>query len=203
MRDGLAMAYDVIMHPNSAFATLRDNDRRYFPMSVAVLLLSSIQYASFVSLTPAMTAQEQVMRVAAGFGLTVLGFATTAGIIYLIGRVLGGNKSWRKVFTAIFYTGIIWVPASAFASLLPSLLPVLPSAGLHAMVGAAVFSLGVWVVIVHVKLIKVLNGFGTAKAFGILVLSGIAHVVWIIPVILLYLWVSPPFELPLMQTLPQ
>ena len=203
MRDGLAMAYQVIMHPNSAFAALRDNDHRYFPLSIAVVLLSSIQYAAFASLMPGIDAQGQIVYVVASFGQAILQIVIIAGTFYLIGRAFGGNKNWRKVCTVIFYTAIILVPTSALVSLLsslpPSLLPAFSSVGLHVMMGIPVF---VWVVIIHVKTIKVLNGFGTAKAFGILILSGMAQMIWIIPVVLLYLWTTP-LALPIMQTLLQ
>lgn len=201
VRDGLAMAYQVIVRPNSAFAALRDHDRRYFPLSIAVLLLSSIQYAGFASLAPAMNVQEQITSAASGFGLTILGMATTASIIYLVGRALGGNKNWRAVFTAIFYTGIIWVPVSALGSLLSPLLSDATSVGLQAMAAIMMAAALAWMVIILVKAIKVLNGFGTAKAFGIMILSGIAQMIWIVPVVLFYLWTAP-LGMPDWQTLP-
>lgn len=41
------MAYQVIRRPNSAFAALRDDDRRYFLPAVVVILLASAAYSIF------------------------------------------------------------------------------------------------------------------------------------------------------------
>lgn len=190
MLDKLEMASQVIMHPNSALAALRDDGHRYFRPSIAVMLLTSIVGVGLGSTIPAIAGQ-QTMNAVAIFGLTILGVVANAGTIYLIGRVLGGNKSWRKVLTVLFYVNIVEIPAAAVLSTSS----ILPPGLLSLVMVAAVFA---WVVIIYVKAVKVLNGFSTARAFGILVLSGIAQVAWIIPVALLYLW-TVRFELPVMQ----
>ena len=174
MLNELAMAFQVMIHPNQAFATLRDNDHRYFLPSIAVMLLVSAAYAGLDSATPA---------IVAGFGLTILGIVATACTIYLIGKTLGGNRSWRKVFTVIFYIEVIGIPMVA-ASLLLSLLPI----SLQGAAFAMLIAVSIWAVIIGIKAIKVLNGFSTAKAFGILMLSTLIQLIWIIPIRLLYLW---------------
>lgn len=196
MLEELEMAFQVIMRPNSAFAALRDDDRRYFRPSIVVMLLTSIVGVGLGSAIPAIAGQ-QIVNVAVAFGLTVLGVVANAGTIYLIGRALGGNKNWRKVLTVLFYVNIVGIP-SATVSSASSLLPP----GLQGVAFVMVAAILAWVVIINVKAVKVLNGFGTAKAFGILILSGIVQLVWIIPAVLLYLW-TIRFELPIMQTLLQ
>ena len=178
MLDELAMAFQVMIRPNQAFATLRDNDHRYFLPSIAVMLLVSVAYAGLDLGTLAITA--------AGFGLTILGIVASAGTIYLIGKALGGNKSWRKVFTVVFYIEAVAIPL-AVASFLLSFLPISLQGAAFAMLIAVL----VWAFIIGIKAIKVLNGFGTAKAFGILVLSALIQLSWIIPIRLLYLWPFP------------
>lgn len=178
MLDELAMAFQVIVRPNQAFATLRDNDHRYFMPSIAVMLLASVAYAGLGSASHAIAAAD--------FGLNILSIVAGAGTIYLIGKALGGNKSWRKVFTAIFYievVSILLVAASALSFLLPF--------SLQGAYYAIMIAVLVWAVIIGIKAIKVLNGFGTAKAFGILILSVLIQLIWIIPIRLLYLW---PFQ---------
>ena len=186
MLDELAMVFQVIRRPNSAFAALRDNDRRYFQSSIVVVLLISIASVGLGLATPEIAGQP-TMDVATSFGLAVLGNVAIAGTIYIIGRAFGGNKSWKKVLTVILYAEVIWIPAAA-TSLLSSLLSSHPSLGLQTMVGTVVLAAFVWAIIISVKAVKVLNGFGTAKAFGILILTCIIQLIWIIPILLLYLW---------------
>ena len=184
MLNELAMVYQVVMRPNSTFATFRDNDRRYFLPSIVVMLLASIVYTGLDLATPEFAGQQTGVVVTIP-GSAIWGSVIAAGTIYLIGRVLGGNKSWRKVFTVIFYAEIIWVPM-AVTSLLLSLSSSLPSLSLQAVVGTVALAAGVWGIIIIVKAVKVLNGFGTAKAFGILMLSVIVHLIWVVPIVLLY-----------------
>ena len=181
MLDELAMAYQVVRRPNSAFAALRDDDHRYFLPSIVVMLLATIVYIGFDLATP--EARQQIDYVL--LGLAPLGSVIGAGTIYVIGRGLGGNKSWRKTLTVIFYAeaiSILVVAASLPFYLLSSLLPT----SLLGVVGAVALAAAAWGVIVLVKAVKVLNGFGTAKAFGILILSVIVHLIWVIPIVLFY-----------------
>lgn len=194
MLDELAMAYQVIMRPNSTFATLRDDDRRYFQPSIVLMLLLSVAYAGFGLATPAI-AGEQAAYAASSFGLAILGIVASAGTTYLLGRAFGGNKSWRKVFTVIFYMEIVEIPVAAVSAL-----SSLQSPSLEGVVFGLVIAVLVWAIIVNVKAIKVLNGFGTAKAFGIGVLSGIIQLIWLIPVALLLYLPIILSELPNMQT---
>lgn len=194
MLDELAMAYQVIMRPNSTFATLRDDDRRYFQPAIVLMLLLSVAYAGLGLATPAIAGQ-QTTYAAASFGLAILGIVASAGATYLLGRAFGGNKSWRKVFTVIFYMEIVGIPVAAVSSL-----SSLQSPSLQGVAFGLVIVVLVWAIIVNVKAVKVLNGFGTAKAFGILVLSGIIQLVWLIPVALLLYLPIILLELPNMQT---
>ena len=182
MLDELAMAYQVVRRPNSAFVALRDDDHRYFQSSIVVLLLASIAYVGLGLSTPELAGQP-TMDISTSFGLAVLGTAAGAGTIYLVGRAFGGNKSWRKALTVLFYTVIVWIPTAAVQTM-----SSLQSPSLQAVVGTAALAALAWAVILSVKAVKVLNGFGTAKAFGILVLSCIIQLVWIVPIILLYMW---------------
>ena len=77
MLNELAMAFQVIIRPNQAFATLRDNHHRYFLPSIAVVLLVSAVHAGLDSATPA---------IAAIFGLNILGIVASAGTIVMTER---------------------------------------------------------------------------------------------------------------------
>lgn len=182
MLNDLALALQVITRPNQTFATLRDNDHQYFLPSIAVVLLLSAVYAGLDSAAPPIAGQ-QATNAAASFGLTIIGIVASAGTLYIIGKALGGNKSWRKVFTVIFYAEVVGIPM-VVASVLLSLLPLSLQGAAFVMMIAVL----IWAIIIGVKATKVLNGFGTAKAFGILILSGLIQLIWLIPVSLLYLW---------------
>lgn len=182
MLNDLALALQVITRPNQTFATLRDNDHQYFLPSIALVLLLSAVYAGLDSAAPPIAGQ-QATNAAASFGLTIIGIVASAGTLYIIGKALGGNKSWRKVFTVIFYAEVVGIPM-VVASVLLSLLPLSLQGAAFVMMIAVL----IWAIIIGVKATKVLNGFGTAKAFGILILSGLIQLIWLIPVSLLYLW---------------
>ena len=190
MLDELVMAFQVIIRPNSAFATLRDDDHRYFWPSIVVMLLTSIVMVLLTSIadtdldsTMPPTTVQQTLVDTITYGLAILAVVAYAGTVYLIGRALGGNKSWRKVLTVLFYASIVGIPAGAVLSLQFLLPPSFLGVALGMMVAVSI-----WAVIICVKAVKVLNGFGTAKAFGIMILSEMAQMVWVIPVVLvLYL----------------
>ena len=182
MLNDLAMAFQVIIRPNQTFATLRDNEHQYFLPSIALMLLLSVLYAGLDSAAPPIAGQ-QATNAFASFGLTIMGIVASAGTLYIIGKALGGNRSWQKVFTVIFYTEVVGIPLAA-ASVLLSLLPL----SLQGAAFGIIIVVLIWAIILSVKAIKVLNGFGTAKAFGILVLSGLIQLAWLIPISLLYLW---------------
>ena len=182
MLNELAVAFQVIIRPNQTFATLRDNDHQYFLPSIALMLLLSVLYAGLDSAAPPIAGQ-QATNAFASFGLTIMGIVASAGTLYIIGKALGGNKSWQKVFTVIFYTEVVGIPLAA-ASVLLSLLPL----SLQGAAFGIIIVVLIWAIILSVKAIKVLNGFGTTKAFGILVLSGLIQLAWLIPISLLYLW---------------
>ena len=182
MLNDLALAFQVIMRPNQTFATLRDNEHQYFLPSIALMLLLSVLYAGLDSAAPPIAGQ-QATNAFASFGLTIMGIVASAGTLYIIGKALGGNRNWQKVFTVIFYTEVVGIPLAA-ASVLLSLLPL----SLQGAAFGTIIAVLIWAIILSVKAIKVLNGFGTAKAFGILVLSGLIQLAWLIPISLLYLW---------------
>ena len=201
MLNELAMVYQVIRRPNSAFAALRDDDRRYFLPSIVVMLLTSVVYYGIISASPE-PADKQAVDVVAGIGVTILGTVAYVGITYLIGRALGGNKNWRKVLTVLFYANIIYIPATIiyFVQYAPGSFLFLSFVWWAGYITAIVFV--IWLVVVHVKAIKVLNGFGTAKAFGILILPWVIQLSLVIPINLLYP-ATLPIELPVTQMLLQ
>ena len=126
-------------------------------------------------------------------------------IIYFIGKKLDGNKNWKKVLAVIFHTYVPAIPVSivlaalvflmwtSLAEIDPSYLispdadekqilsvigPMLSYVVILVILGVAFL---VWIIVISVKAIKVVNEFGTAKAFGLLILAMIISSVVSIP----------------------
>lgn len=198
MLSGLGVALRVMTAPNSAFAQIRDNDGRYFAWSVGVFVLGSLLGSIlFAPLDPASEEWEGAVLFA---GVNLLTGMIFPAVIYLVGRRFGGNESWRKVFSVIFYTYVLIFPAfvafvvltllaggfSMWALLAEMGQPDFfesPEAvdrartlmdvvlGYVGLLGIGAFAFAAWVVVVSVKAVKAVNGFGTAKAFGLIVLA--------------------------------
>ena len=191
--------------PNSAFAEIRDNESKYFVQSIGILIFTSIlgglmlipfvmspffvEYFADIDAVYSPLSESGVILV---IGYGILGGIVTAGLLYFIGKKLGGNDSWKKVFSVIFYTNVPAIPFSiaifillflmmdSFAELDPSFFqtlnrdeilstfgPVLGYVGIISIVAIAFF---VWIFIIVIKAVKTLNGFGTGKAFGLIIL---------------------------------
>ena len=201
----------VITAPNSAFAQVRDNEEKYFASSIGIFLVASIigllVMAPFVMM-PLDDAYYEIFEennidvdVPTG-GADVAFFVAVSivtGIIgnvlfYFIGKKLGGNTNWKKVFSVMFYayvpvipmmiimSGLVFLMWGSLVAIDPSylmaseaneeeifslIMPVLGYVGLLMLVGIAFF---VWIFVVSIKGLKVLNGFSTAKAFGLVIL---------------------------------
>lgn len=197
----------VITSPNSAFAQIRDNEEKYFAQSIGLLILSSVLSAfvilPFVMIPLSDTYFEGVddatlptegadMVLAAGVGFLkgIVSFVA----LYFIGKKLGGNKNWKKVFSVIFHTYVPVIPMmiiisvlvflmwSALAEVDPSylmsedideeqvLFELGPMLVFAILVGVSAIAFMVWIIIISVKAIKIVNGFETGKAFGLLIL---------------------------------
>ena len=213
MLSGADVALRVITAPNSAFAQIRDNDGVYFVWSVCIFALSSfLMYAIFSIRYPNVITLEDMFL---GTGFSLLDGTAVTALIYLIGRLFGGNGNWRKVFSVFFYTYVVVVPIlvvvmaltslggspPALASMSggsPMLVPLsmapLDGVGQPDFAGSGPWpgvmldrstsliialvvltALTVWLVVVSVKAIKTVNGFGTAKTFGLLVLANVTY----------------------------
>ena len=197
----------VITAPNSAFAQVRDNEEKYFAQSIGLLVFTSILGA--LLLVPFImiplddlyfegvdddnfptTNTDVILFV----GINTLNGLFSAVLFYFIGKKIGGNTNWKKVFSVIFHTHVPLIPMSVILSILLFLMmdsiasidssllieldedeeqilfligPMLGYVGLFVTVTIAFV---VWIFVVSVKAVKTVNGFGTAKAFGLIIL---------------------------------
>ena len=138
-------------------------------------------------------------------GGSILKGIVSVVLFYFIGKKIGGSTNWKKVFSVIFHTYVPVIPMMIIFSILmflmwnslaaidPSYLmapgvneeqmlsvvgPMLGYAGLIAVV-AIVFV--AWVFAVSVKAVKIVNGFGTPKALGLIILVMIISSIVSIP----------------------
>jgi hypothetical protein len=126
--------------------------------------------------------------------ISLLNVFISTVLLYFIGKKIGGNTNWKKVFSVFFHANVPTIPMSVVLSILIFLMmdslasidpssimesdidekrvlsimgPVLAYVGLFVIVAIAFV---VWIFVVSVKAVKTVNGFGTAKAFGLIIL---------------------------------
>jgi hypothetical protein len=197
----------VITSPNSAFAQIRDNEEKYLAQSIGLLIASSI-LSVFVILPFVMIplndayfegvddvdlpteGADLVLTMAIGFLKGIVSFVA----LYFIGKKLGGNTSWKKVFSVIFHTYVPVIPMMIIISVLVFLMwgslagidqshlmspnvdeeqvlyAVGPMLAYALLVGVFAIAFMIWIIVISVKAIKIVNGFDTGKALGILIL---------------------------------
>ena len=125
---------------------------------------------------------------------TIIGGLVSAALYYFIGKKLDGNTNWKKVFSVVFHVNAVVIPItiimailiflmwSSLTSIEPSILlnPNLDEEDVFSLLGAvigyvmllAILGIGfaIWGLIVTIKAIKIVHGFGTGKAFGLIIL---------------------------------
>ena len=126
-------------------------------------------------------------------------------VIYFVGKKLGGNKDWKPVFSVNFHVNVLVIPMMMVLSILIFLMLgslssidisslteaglgedqvltlMTPLFGYVGLLMGFILAFGIWIIVVSVKAIKVINGFGTAKAFGIFILAVIISMIVTIP----------------------
>ena len=199
----LNVALRVIAAPNSALAQVRDNEEGYFAQSVGIFVLASVlgallflPFAATPIDYPGDAGIPSWPNAALFVGANMLTGLASVLLIYFTGRMLGGNRSWKKVFSVIFHTYVLVFPMIATLAALAFLIsgpplwdllaamddPLLLESGADAFMAEPILyyialvilvavAFAAWILVVSVKAVKVVNGFGTAKALGIVVLA--------------------------------
>ena len=197
----------IITSPNSAFAQIRDNEEKYFVQSIGIFVLASVlsvlillpfdmvplDDAYFEGIDGATFPSDELDPILF-VAISLLSVFISTVLLYFIGKKIGGNTNWKKVFSVFFHAHVPTIPMSVVLSILIFLMmdslasidpssimesdideervlsmmgPVLAYAGLLVIVAIAFV---VWIFVVSVKAVKTVNGFGTAKAFGLIIL---------------------------------
>jgi len=218
----LGLILRVITSPNSAFSQIRDNHEKYFVQSIGLLIFSSVLgiliVLPFVTMPlddayfESIDNTENMNSLPSGetdviwsVGLSILNGFISAVLFYFIGKKLGGDANWKKVFSVIFHTNVVAIPMIIILSILiffmwdsltlieptfifepdvnneeiwSTLVPLLGYVALLAIVGIGFF---VWLIVILVKAVKIVHGFETGKAFGLVVLVMIITTIVAIP----------------------
>lgn len=218
----LGLILRVITSPNSAFSQIRDNHEKYFVQSIGLLIFSSVLGILIVLPFVTMPLDDAYFEsidntgnmnslpsgetdVIWSVGLSILNGFISAVLFYFIGKKLGGDANWKKVFSVIFHTNVVAIPMIIVISILiffmwdsltlieptyifepdvnneeiwSTLVPLLGYVALLAIVGIGFF---VWLIVILVKAVKIVHGFETGKAFGLVVLVMIITTIVAIP----------------------
>jgi len=121
----------VITAPNSAFAHIRDNEEKYFAQSIGLLIFTSILGALMLIPFIMIPLDEAYFEgvddanfptdntdVILFVGINILNGFISAVLFYFIGKKIGGNTNWKKVFSVIFHTHVPLIPMSVVLSIL-------------------------------------------------------------------------------------
>ncbi len=130
-------------------------------------------------------------------GSSILSGFVSALLYYFIGKNLDGNANWKKVFSVIFHVHAVVIPVTIIIAILVFLMwgsftsvdssilldPNIDDEDVFSLLGSFIgyvillailgISFAIWILIVTIKAIKVVHGFGTGKAFGLIILVAI------------------------------
>ncbi|WP_316505790.1 YIP1 family protein [Nitrosopumilus sp.] len=208
--------------PNAAFAEIRDNEEKYLAQSIGILVFSMalvglIFVPIYLMVEPqlegeitddddisAITELRESFRpgtIAIDLVMSLAAEVIFIVILFLLGKNLGGNTNWKKVFSVISHSYVIYLPVLASVIIFlfimlsvvadardqgdlfepsPERFLALIGAPLAAMILVIVVFL-IWNIIVIIKATKVVNGYGTLKAIGVLILATIVSILVQVP----------------------
>ena len=145
--DGLKMFLLVIVRPNSAFATIRDNADRYFWWSMGGLGLSTV---TEYFILPLLFSEWNISYFILFLLELVTFFLFVRILIWFINRVKSDVHQWRRIFSM---SGYVWTVVT-----LPVLItdPLLYVFDLTIIRDLAYIIMLIWLVILMVNVVKVL-----------------------------------------------
>ena len=181
----------TLFRPNSTFRQITYNSSKYVVASIIILALSSFFFIGYSEdeLNPELAVNElgfvlDFQHQAAYFGLSVMLNMATIVTIFYIGKRLGGSCNFSSVFSVLLYATIPVLVGGILVHLFVFYPPLLEGVtGIDAQSDefpALIWPLyiiflmfGVWSFVLSIKALKIVNGFGTAKSFGLIILATI------------------------------
>ena len=193
----LSSAIRVITRPNNTFREIFEDVDNYFKASIIIFILSSIFYISFtvpsesISKLPTneigyiLDAEIQVI----GTVLSISGGFLSIVLIFYVGKLFGGSKNFRGVFSVLSYSLIPMLIGGILVSIFLYYPPLLEyvsgidskDPGFRMLYWVLYFGIFfpfvIWSFILSIKAIKIANNFGTGKTLGIIILTVIISAV--------------------------
>ena len=193
MWDALRTIADVMVLPTRTFEHIRDFDHYYLPraayVTATVLILGIVAGAE--SLSGSVVTATLGVPLPALMGLGVLVEVCFLTLAYYVGKRMGGNANWRKVFAVLMYTNAVL--------LAPTMLDVF-----DVYVGIPHYEFGVgtavevtfflWHFIILVFAMRSVNMFGTWRALTAIILAALPIVALIIAVTVLVVMCNTLFR---------
>lgn len=179
----------ILTRPNQTFRDITENPINYFATAIAILAVTSFFFISYTvgEPDPSLTINEigyvwDVMHQSESFGKSVLWNLVSIVLIFYLAKKFGGNNDFKKVFSVLAFAmvpvligGIILHIFFMHPPLLESITGIDKEdpefAGLFWPLYYTFMAFTFWSLVLSIKAIKIVNAFGTAKAFGILIAS--------------------------------
>ena len=181
----------VLIKPNHTFQQITYHPSKYVVASIIILTLSSFFFISYTEdeLDPALTVNElgfvwDFQHQVTYFGFSVMLNMATIVTIFYIGKKLGGNHNFSSVFSVLLYAtmpvligGILVHVFVFYPPLLEGITGIdtesVEFPGLIWPLYIIFLMFGIWSFVLSIKALKVVNDFGTAKSFGLIILATI------------------------------
>ena len=179
----------VMTRPNQTFREITNHNQSYFVFAIAIFALASFFFVGYITeeSVSSLPVNEggfvlDVRYQIQSFGESVLWNILSVVLIFYLGVKFGGNNNFKKVFSVITFAlipiligGVIMHVFALYPPLVESISGIDKEspefAGLFWPLYFAYLPFVLWSVILSIKAIKIVNGFRTAKAFGILIMS--------------------------------
>lgn len=172
----------VILCTNSAFREILAHSERYFALSIVIYATSVILHT--ILLIPLhYTTQDTGVSVIFG----ILSGLLSLFVIYLIGSGMSGNSNAREYISVMFFAHIYAIPM--FFALVILMLATTSTITPYAVVDPVGFIplvicyvlFSIWGLVLLVKAVKIINDFGTLKAFLLLVVGYVVSALILTP----------------------
>ena len=196
----IATILRTLSSPNNAFREIYENGNYYFKHSVFILLIASF---FILTLTNLRSSEEGLIPTneigyildpklqALDFGYNILLNFLYVVIIFYVCKKLRGGSYFKKMFSVVSCSFIPSIIGGAIAHIFLFFPSLVIAEGVSSKSAGSVYLLliyfgiflpfSVWSLILSIKAIKIANNFGTAKAFGILILANIITILVLLP----------------------
>lgn len=187
----IRLVISVMTRPNQTFREITNHDQSYFVFAIAIFALSSFFFVGYISEESIVSlpvteggfvldARYQIQS----FGEFVLWNILFIALVFYLGIKFGGNNNFKKVFSVITFAMIPMLIGGVIMHVFALYSPFVEGisgidkessdfAGLFWYLYFIYIPFVIWTIILTIKAIKIVDGFGTAKAFGILILSAV------------------------------